>query len=92
MDAGYAKTLAGWIQALTTGRPGFPPTWEFFRSTLFSGGIFTGLFVGATKLSEALDDAPIEEEEEEEESGAETGEAEPSLVPAADDTGSPASS
>jgi hypothetical protein len=90
MDAGYAKTLAGWIQALTTGRPGYPPTWEFFRGTLLSGGIFTGLFVGATKLSEALDEAPVEEEEEE--SGAQTAEAEPSLAPAADDSGSPASS
>jgi hypothetical protein len=34
----YAKTLAGWIQALTTGVPNFPSTWEFFRNTLLSGG------------------------------------------------------
>src|SRR5262249_56978726 len=39
----YAKTLAGWIQALTTGEPGYPPTWTFFRNTLISGGLFTGL-------------------------------------------------
>jgi hypothetical protein len=47
----YAKTLAGWIQALTTGVPNFPPTWEFFRNTLLSGGLFTALFVGAMKLT-----------------------------------------
>jgi hypothetical protein len=47
----YAKTLAGWIQALTTGVPNFPSTWEFFRNTLLSGGLFTGLFVGAMKLT-----------------------------------------
>ncbi len=47
----YAKTLAGWIQTLTTGVPGFPPTWEFFRNTLLSGGLFTALFVGAMKLT-----------------------------------------
>jgi hypothetical protein len=50
-DAGYAKTLAGWLQALTTGLPGYPSTWEFFRNTLLSGGLFTGLFVGAMKLT-----------------------------------------
>ena len=53
----YVKTLAGWITALTTGTAGFPPTWEFFRNTLLSGGIFTGLFVGTMKLSEAAESA-----------------------------------
>ena len=50
-DPGYAKTLAGWLQALTTGLPGYPPTWEFFLKTLLSGGLFTSLFVGAMKLT-----------------------------------------
>src|SRR5258708_33012048 len=63
----YPKTLAGWLQALTFGTPGYPPTWEFFRNTLMSGGLFTGLFAGAMKLSEAAaekeDEAPEEEEE-----------------------------
>lgn len=45
----YAKSLAGWLQALTTGLPGYPPTWEFFRHTLSSGGLFTGLFVAVMK-------------------------------------------
>ena len=49
---GYAKTLAGWIQALFTGLPGYPPSWEFFRNSLLSGGLFTALFVGAAKIAE----------------------------------------
>ena len=53
----YAKTLAGWFQALTSGIPGYPPTWSFFRNTLLSGGLFTGLFVGAMKLTEAPESA-----------------------------------
>ncbi|MBN2508600.1 MAG: hypothetical protein JXQ71_18140 [Verrucomicrobia bacterium] len=70
-NPGYAKTLAGWIQALTTGIPGFPPTWAFFRNTLLSGGLFTGLFVASMKLS-----AP-EPAEEGEPSEAEDDPAEP---------------
>ena len=50
-DPYYAKTIAGWIQALTTGRPGFPSSWEFFRNTLLSAGIFTALFAGAAKAT-----------------------------------------
>ncbi|HZT21274.1 MAG TPA: DUF6580 family putative transport protein [Verrucomicrobiae bacterium] len=49
----YAKTLAGWLQALFTGLPGYPPTWEFFRNTLVSTGLFTALFAGAEKLASA---------------------------------------
>ncbi len=68
-EPAYAKTLAGWIQALTQGLPGYPPTWEFFRNTLLSGGLFTGLFVGAMKClevaEEAKEDAPEPEAEPE---------------------------
>lgn len=64
-DPGYAKTLAGWIQALTLGLPGFPHTWEFFRNSLLSGGLFTGLFAGAMKLSEAAEAAEEDESEPE---------------------------
>jgi hypothetical protein len=49
---GYARTIAGWIQALFTGLPGYPPSWEFFRNTLLSGGLFTALFAGAAKVAE----------------------------------------
>lgn len=63
----YTKTLAGWITALTKGTAGYPPTFEFFRNTLMSGGLFTGLFAGAMKLSAALDREPETEDEEAEE-------------------------
>ncbi len=64
-DSAYPKTLQGWIQALTTGRPGLPPTWEFFRNTLLSGGIFTGLFSGAMKWADAAAEKETQEASEE---------------------------
>ncbi len=73
MDPAYAKTLGGWIQALTVGTPGWPHTWEFFRNTLLSGGLFTGLFAGAMKLGGAVE---TEEQEEEAEAEAEDAAAE----------------
>ena len=57
----YTKTLAGWITALTKGTGGWPQTWEFFRNTLLSGGLFTGLFVGAMKINEAAESAKEKE-------------------------------
>ncbi len=62
-DPGYPKTISGLIQALTTGLPGFPPTWTFLKNTLLSGGLFTGLFCGVMKLSEAAEESREEEEE-----------------------------
>lgn len=62
MSLSYTKTLSGWIQALTTGLPGFPSTWEFFRNSLMSGGLFTGLFVGAVKLFEPAESAEEKKE------------------------------
>jgi hypothetical protein len=50
-NAEYTKTLAGWIIALTKGHAGYPSTWEFFRNTLLSGGLFTALFAAAEKLT-----------------------------------------
>ncbi len=47
----YAKTFPGWLLALTKGVGGYPSTWEFFRNTLLSGGLFTALFVAAAKLT-----------------------------------------
>jgi hypothetical protein len=60
-DPGYPKTLSGLIQALTTGLPQYPPTWTFLKNTLLSGGLFTGFFAGAMKLSEAAEEAKEEE-------------------------------
>ncbi len=31
---GYQKTFAGLVQSLTSGLPGYAPTWMFFRATL----------------------------------------------------------
>ena len=64
----YTKTLSGWIQALTGGTAGWPQTWQFFKSTLGSGGLFTGLFAGAMHLADALEQKEDEQEEESEES------------------------
>ena len=49
---GLCQNFAGWIQALTTGRPDWhPTTWEMFRNTLLSGGLFTALFGVAAKCT-----------------------------------------
>lgn len=62
----YAKNFMGWIQALTIGTPSWPHTWEFFRNTLLSGGLFTALFVSVMKHSEAKEPEPEEEKETQE--------------------------
>ena len=66
VNPAYAKTIAGWIQALTIGLPGFPPTWVFGLKALLGTGLFTGLFAGAMKWSEALDAEPEPENEDDE--------------------------
>jgi hypothetical protein len=53
----YKRTFVGWLTALTKGTAGWPETWQFFRNTLLSGGLFTGLFVGAMKMIEAGESA-----------------------------------
>lgn len=50
-DPHYVKTAAGWWQAMTVGRPEFPPTLFFFRNTLVSDLVFTGLFAAVMALS-----------------------------------------
>ena len=75
----YTKDLAGWLIALTKGTGGFPTTIQFFINSLMSGGLFTGLFAGALKLSEAAESArekePQKAAEEEPEGDQEPGEA-----------------
>ena len=70
VNPAYAKTIAGWVQALTVGLPGFPPTWLFGLKSLLGTGLFTGLFAGAIKWSEAIDDAPEPETDDDEETEA----------------------
>lgn len=43
----YPQTFAGLLQSLTVGRPGFPPSWTFFRNSLISDLLFTGVFLAA---------------------------------------------
>lgn len=60
-EPAYAKTFGGWFQALTTGLPGYPPTWSFYRYTLLSDLSFTLLFYGCmTATSRAAGQAPAE--------------------------------
>jgi hypothetical protein len=41
----YPQTISGWVQALTVGLPGYPPTWTFFRNSLAGDLLFAALFV-----------------------------------------------
>jgi hypothetical protein len=50
-DPFYMKNAAGWWQALTVGRPEFPPTLFFFRNTLISDLLFTGVFALAMEYA-----------------------------------------
>jgi hypothetical protein len=53
----YTKTLWGFLTALIKGTGGWPETWQFFRNTMLSGGLFTSIFVAAMKLSSAAESA-----------------------------------
>lgn len=78
-NAEYVKTLEGWLRALTAGTAGWPQTWEFFRNTLTSAGLFTGLFATAMSLVESPADkgeeAPAAEPAEDAEPHAEEAKA-----------------
>ena len=50
-DPFYAKSAGGWWQAMTVGRPEFPPTLFFFRNTLVSDLLFTGVFALAMEYA-----------------------------------------
>jgi hypothetical protein len=56
-DPGYAKNLAGLIQALTTGLPSYSatPSWMFFRNSLISDLLFTVLFVLSFNLGRSAE-------------------------------------
>ena len=51
-DPGYVKNFAGLVQALSVGLPQYSatPTWMFFRNSVLSDLVFTGLFVLCMKL------------------------------------------
>lgn len=52
-DPAYAHNFAGWWQALTIGHPEFPSTLSFYRNTLASDLLFTGLFVTVMEFAAA---------------------------------------
>lgn len=58
----YEGGFSAWRQALTTGLPGYAPTWQFFRNTLVSDLVFTALFVACLKFR-VPSVAPAPEEE-----------------------------
>jgi hypothetical protein len=45
----YQQTLAGWLQALTVGLPGYPPTWTFFRNSLAGDLLFAAFFLAVER-------------------------------------------
>jgi hypothetical protein len=67
----YTKNVTGWLTALIRGTRGWPETWQFFRNTMLSGGLFVGLFVAAMKVAAAA------ESPQDKEAGARTAEADP---------------
>ena len=48
--AAYPQNFAGWIQSLTSGLPGYPPTWVFFRNSLVSDLLFAAFFVAMERV------------------------------------------
>lgn len=48
---GYSLSTAGWWQALTTGLPGFPPSWIFFRNALVSDLLYSALMLVAVRTA-----------------------------------------
>lgn len=44
-NPGYSKTLAGLLQALTTGLPSHVPTWTFFRNDAVATILFTAVIL-----------------------------------------------
>ncbi len=47
----YPRGLGGLWMSLTTGLPGFPPSWMFFRNALISDFLFAALILGIWALA-----------------------------------------
>lgn len=56
----YPRTSGGFVQALTTGLPGYPPTWIFFRNQLVSDFLFAGLILAVHALALRASPRPVE--------------------------------
>ena len=57
-NVAYSQSVAGWVQSLTVGLPGFPPTWTFFRNSLAGDLLFTALFLGVYALAKNRSASP----------------------------------
>jgi hypothetical protein len=51
MNPAYPSGLGGLVMSLTTGLPGFPPSWVFLRNSLASDLVFSGLLLGVWILA-----------------------------------------
>ena len=60
-DPGYVKNFVGLIQALTVGLPQYSatPSWMFFRNSVVSDLLFTGLFILCFHLGHATEPARV---------------------------------
>jgi hypothetical protein len=59
ISPGYVKDLSGLVQSLTTGLPGLPPTWMFFRNSLLSDLGFSALLLAAYNAEAKVRDVPM---------------------------------
>jgi hypothetical protein len=59
VEPSYARSSFGFVQALTTGLPGYPPTWQFFRNALISDFIFAGLIFAVLHLALRRSGSPM---------------------------------
>jgi len=55
----YAKSVSGWLQALTVGLPGFPPTWTFLRNSLVSDLGFSAVLILAHNAEATVKALPM---------------------------------
>jgi hypothetical protein len=60
-EPGYPKNLAGLVQALTVGLPQYSatPSWMFFRNSVLSDLLFTGLFILCFHWGRAVEPARV---------------------------------
>jgi hypothetical protein len=60
-DPGYPKNFAGLVQALTVGLPQYSatPSWMFFRNSVVSDLLFTGLFILCMNWGRATEPARV---------------------------------
>ena len=55
MNPAYPRGLDGLWMSLTTGLPGFPPSWVFFRNSLVSDLMFGSLLLAVRAYAQQQD-------------------------------------